>query len=202
MNWPELSSHEPAIAASPLLLHMSHRQHIAPKRLVDPGPNQLDLDMILLSAATAPDHGRINPWKFRVVPKHQRQALGKAFSVALLERDPKATPEELDRADEKAFWSPCLIFAIVETAADGLGISETDRLISLGCAIQNMQLMATALSYGGGITSGKAVNSPPIRRLFNLETHQKGVCFLSFGTIESTKPPRPRPEPSNFFSSL
>ena len=192
----------PPLSALGLLQHMRNRQHVAPKRLISPGPNGDELNLILQAAATAPDHGRLHPWRFMQVPMQERERLGRAFERSLVDRDPNANAEERGRAHDKAFRSPCLLFAILKTAGDAPEVGLADRMLSLGCAIQNTQLLANALGYGCGITSGQAVDSPPVRALFGLTAQETGVCFLSFGTIASSKPPRQRPEPKDFFTHL
>jgi nitroreductase len=189
-------------AASNLLQQMQNRQHIAPKRLAKPGPNPHELQMILQAAVTAPDHGRIRPWRFVEIPSGQRERLGEAFAQALLDRDPQASSEDLQDARDKALRAPTLWFAMVSTAPVEPDIAMADRWVALGCAIQNTQLMAQALGFGCGITSGQAVNAQPLRELFGLSTQEVGVCFLSFGTITVAKPQRARPTPPEVFSTL
>jgi nitroreductase len=181
---------------------MQARHHTAPKRLVAPGPSAQALQWILQAAVTAPDHGRIRPWRWVDIPSHQRERLGQAFAQALLERDPQATVEQLHDACDKALRAPTLWFAVLNVAPTQPDIALTDRSVALGCAIQNAQLMAQALGWGCGITSGQAVNAQPMRELFGLGADEVGVCFLSFGTITVAKPHRARPTPPEVFSTL
>ncbi|MEY4099982.1 MAG: hypothetical protein RL300_1153, partial [Pseudomonadota bacterium] len=74
------------------------RQHVAPRRLVDPGPSPEQLKSILGAAAAAPDHGQVLPWRFVVVPADKRELLADVFGLALQDRDPKATPEQINNA--------------------------------------------------------------------------------------------------------
>lgn len=189
-------------ASNDLLELMRHRHHVAPKRLISPGPSAQQLQQIFQAASHAPDHGRIQPWRFILVPDKARSELGDAFAKALRLRDPDANPTDLDAAHDKAFRAPCLILAVVRSLPSDPPVPMVERLISLGCAIQNMLLMAQTLSLGSGITSGQAMNSPGIRKLFALTEHEEGICFLNFGTIASHKPARHRADPSEFVSSL
>ena len=187
---------------NPLLGLMVERSNTAPKRLVAPGPTQDQLKLIFEAAAQAPDHGRIRPWRFVFVPVDKRPQLGQAFVQALRMRDKDASSEQLQSAYEKAFRAPCLMLAVLDTAPVQAKIETSERLISLGCAIQNMLLMAQTLGLGSGITSGKATNAPSLRALFKLAEHEQGVCFLNFGTVSTTKPARGRPVVDEFVSSL
>jgi nitroreductase len=189
-------------AAEVLLAQMCARSHVAPKRLEAPGPNADELERIFKAAAQAPDHGRIQPWRFIVVPSNMREALGHAFAQALQARDINASPAELATAYDKAFRAPCLVLAVVSHTPYEPQVPVHERLISLGCAIQNMLLMAQALSMGSGITSGQAMNAPSIRQLFKLQEHEEGICYVAFGHASAHKARRQRPEILNFVTVL
>jgi nitroreductase len=191
-----------AAAAEVLLAQMCARSHVAPKRLEAPGPNADELALIFRAAAQAPDHGRIQPWRFIVVPSNQREALGHAFTQALQARDANASPAELATAYDKAFRAPCLVLAVVSHTPSEPQVPVHERLISLGCAIQNMLLMAQALSIGSGITSGQAMNARSIRELFKLQEHEEGICYVAFGQVHAHKPQRPRLSESTRVTSL
>jgi len=191
-----------AAAAEVLLAQMCARSHVAPKRLDAPGPSADELTLIFKAAAQAPDHGRIQPWRFIVVPSNQREALGHAFVQALQARDANASPAELATAYDKAFRAPCLMLAVVSRAPSEPQVPVHERLISLGCAIQNMLLMAQALSMGSGITSGQAMNAPSIRELFKLQEHEEGICYVAFGHVSTHKDKRQRPDASVFVTSI
>lgn len=188
------------------LLHRMHtRQHIAPKRLVGPGPDAHARACILRAAESAPDHGRLHPWRLIEITQARRNDLGVAFTQALLLRDPAASAEQQAAAHEKALRAPYLMLAVlcsVEPGDAGDTVPDNERLLSLGCGIQNMLLMAEALSLGAGITSGQALQTDPIRRLFSLAAHEKAQCFLGFGHVKTRKPPRARAPYPAFFSQL
>jgi nitroreductase len=192
----------PAVAAEWAAALIQHRQTILPKRLTDPGPDERQLDLIFRAAASAPDHGERLPWRFVVIPMQARGRLAEVFAASLRERDADATAEQMAQAREKAFRSPLLLLAVVDTGAPGDEIPAIERFISAGCAIQNMLLMATALGFGSALTSGKAMESNGLRELFALPATEHAACFVSIGTAPKRKPPRQRPEPGQFVSTL
>lgn len=181
---------------------IGHRQTILPKRLVEPGPDAPQLEMIFSAAAAAPDHGELVPWRFVVIPMAARRMLAEVFAASLLERDACASAEQVAQAREKAFRGPVLMLAVVDAGAPDDEVPAAERLISAGCAIQNMLLMATSLGFGSALTSGKALQSQGLRELFSLRACEQAVCFVSIGTPLGRKPRRLRPEPSRYVSSL
>jgi nitroreductase len=193
---------DPAVSAQWAWALIQHRQTILPKKLIEPGPDPQQLDLILRAAAAAPDHRELVPWRFVVIPAAARSRLAEVFGSALRERDPAATPQQIEEAREKAFRSPVLMLVVVRTGSPGEEIPAGERLLSAGCAVQNMLLMATAMGYASALTSGKALQSAGMRALFSLGLEEQAVCFLSLGTAIRSKPSRNRPEPGTYVSIL
>ncbi|WP_255538053.1 nitroreductase family protein [Polynucleobacter nymphae] len=176
------------------------RVHVSPKRLGNPGPDEAQKNQILLAANAAPDHGRMMPWRFIEIGQVSRDALGEVFSQCLLDRDQNATSEQLQEAREKALRGPLLLLAIADYADSTNEISKEEKLVSLGCAVQNILLSAYALGFGSGLSSGKALQSPRLRGLFNLPDHEDPICFITIGAVTKTKPGRIRPSLSAYHS--
>ncbi len=189
------------LAAMAALL-MQSRRTILPRRLDAPGPDADQLNMILGAAASAPDHGQILPWRFVLVPAAARARLADVFGAALLARDAVATPEQVAQAQEKAYRAPLLMLVVVDGERGDPEIDLHERIVSAGCAVQNMLLMATALGYGSALTSGKALKSSGLRTLFGLAASDHALCFVSMGTVLSRKGERLRPGPADYVSTL
>ncbi len=192
----------PADFAAMAATLMQARQTILPKRLGAPGPDARQLDCIVGAAAHAPDHGQLLPWRFVLVPQAQRSHLADVFAAALRERDAAALPEQVEQAREKAFRSPVLLLAVVDGLRGDPEVDLYERLLSTGCAVQNMLLMATALGFGSALTSGKALKSTGLRRLFGLQEGEHALCFVSLGTVLSRKSARARPGPTDYLRTL
>lgn len=188
------------IDAALTLIHT--RQHASPKRLGDPGPERAQIEAILGAAGAAPDHGRLNPWRLIVIPRERRHLLGAAFAEALAGRDPEATAIQKEEARAKAFRGPFLLLVVVRLGPELGDAHPQERIISAGCAIQNMLLTAHAMGFGAGLSSGRALYSPPLRALFGLGEHEQPLCFLSVGTVTRHRSARPRPGMADYTSTL
>lgn len=196
------------------------RQNVSPRRLDEPGPSAQQLQEILATAAAAPDHGQLLPWRFVVVPQTQRQRLAEVFGRALVDRDPAATSEQIDKAREKAYRAPFLMLVVAglrgpeaqagmepgrgqrHPASTDAEVNDAERLVSLGCAIQNILLSAYAAGFGTGLTSGQAMTSPRLRTLFGLRENEQAVCCINIGTVTKHKPARLRPVLPSYVSEL
>lgn len=181
---------------------MQARQTTLPKRLLAPGPDAAQLQAILGAAASAPDHGQLMPWRFVLVPQAARARLAEVFGAALLERDAAATADQVQQAMDKAFRSPCLMLVVVQAAGGDPDIDLFERIVSAGAAVQNMLLMATAQGYGSALTSGKALKSQGLRRLFALSASDHALCFVNIGTAHTSRQGRVRPAPKDYVSTL
>lgn len=178
------------------------RRNVSPKRLAEPGPTPAQLEQILDAAAAAPDHGLLLPWRFVIVPQDKRAQLAEVFAKALSERDPGAGQEQLASAREKAHRAPFLMLAVARLGPAEPDIPVLERMVSLGCAIQNILLSAHAMGFGAGLTSGQAMSSSHMSELFSLTEGEQATCFINIGTVTKQKPLHPRPQPGEFTSKL
>lgn len=174
----------PQVSAEQALGLMQTRRTVRPKNMTGPGPDAEQLELILSAAAHAPDHGRVQPWRLIQVPEAARNALAQTFVDALLEREPDASEEQLQRAREKAHRSPELLLMVVKRADDANAEATfAESCTAAGCALQNMLLAATALGFASGLTSGGSLQSASLRRFFKLAGSEHAICFLSLGTL-------------------
>lgn len=178
------------------------RQNVSPRRLVEPGPSQNQLAQIFRAAAAAPDHGLLRPWRFVIVPMERRMDLAEVFALALVDRDPGATLEQIEAARDKAYRAPLLMLVVAQLGAVDGQIPVLERMVSVGCAVQNMLLMAHGQGLGSSLTSGQAMQTPRMRRLFDLREGEEPVCFLNLGTVTQRKSQRMHPESQDFVTVL
>lgn len=178
------------------------RQHASPKRLGEPGPDREQIEKILGAAGAAPDHGSLTPWRLIVIPQERRHLLGEAFAQALTERDGGATEVQKQEARAKAARGPFLLMVVARLDPELGETHPQERIISAGCAIQNMLLVAHAMGFGAGLSSGRALYSQQMKLLFGLGAHEHPLCFLSVGTVLRRKSSRLRPAMADYTSTL
>lgn len=197
---PNVAEHGMAADFAELLI--TSRSNISPRRLVAPGPGGQQVNALLRMALAAPDHGQLTPWRFVSVRADRRELLAEAFALALIDRAPQASQQQIEAAREKAHRAPFLMVAIARLDDERHDIGPAERLVSLGAAIQNILLGAHALGYGAGLTSGQAMDSPRMRRLLRLGDHERAVCCINIGTVGKARPPRTRPDVGTVLSEL
>jgi nitroreductase len=197
MNSPE---QQEILDVALALIHS--RQHVSTKRLGDPGPTPEQVEKILAAAGAAPDHGQINPWRLVIIPGERRQVLAEAFADALVERDAAATDAQKEEARQKAYRAPFLVMVIARLDPALGKAHPQERLVSAGCAVQNMLLAAHAMGLGAGLSSGRGLYSQAMRRLFGLNEHEQPLCFLAVGTVTRPKTGGERPGFRRYSSEL
>lgn len=194
------TENQEVLDAALTLIHS--RQHVSPKRLGDPGPDREQAEIILTAAGAAPDHGQLTPWRLVIIPPERRHLLAVAFADALVERDFEATEAQKQEAREKAHRGPFLVLVIARLDPELGPTHPQERLISAGCAVQNMLLAAHAMGLGAGLSSGRALYSQRIRQLFGLAADEQPLCFMTVGTVLKRKSARARPTMGDYSSTL
>jgi len=197
VHWNE---HQEPLGSALTLIHS--RQSTSPRYLVDPGPDRAQVETILGAAGAAPDHRLLTPWRLIIVPAEKRSLLAEAFAEALGERDREATETQRQEARDKAYRGPLLV-AIIGRLGPALGnVHPQERLISAGCAIQNMLLAAHAMGFGAGLSSGRSIYSDRLRRFFQLTEGEQLLCFMTVGTVVKGKPVTSRPAIDAYTTTL
>ena len=60
----------------------------SPPRLTAPGPSADQLEIILHAGSRAPDHARLQPFRFLIVESEARDRLGALMAASLARREP------------------------------------------------------------------------------------------------------------------
>lgn len=160
------------------------------KTLTDPPPDEGALELLLESAARAPDHGRLRPWRFIVIRGSARERLGELLADQLLRVQPAASGESLQRERQKALRAPLIIVvaAVCNTSAK---IPPIEQIISAGAAAQNLLLAAGALGFGAMWKTGGAAYDEGVKMALGLEARDTIVGFLYVGTVPPESAPAP-----------
>jgi nitroreductase len=168
-------------------------------RLGDPAPREDELDLMLESAVRAPDHGRLRPWRFVIIPADKRERFGALLAESLQGRQPDATAEQLQRERDKALRAP-LIIAVAARLTRPHKIPEQEQLLAVGAAAQNIMLAAHAQGYGAMWKTGEPAYDDRVKRALGLEPSDEIVGFLYLGTRIDGGSPLGRPAAKEFVS--
>ncbi len=102
--------------STPLTLLQTRRSG-KPRDLVAPGPDDTQLRQILEVALRTPDHGKLAPWRFVIVPQDRRDALAQRLEAAYRAEKPDAGRLEIEAMHQFARQAPTLVVAMSKPVA-------------------------------------------------------------------------------------
>jgi nitroreductase len=149
-------------------------------KLGEPGPGRAHLETILRAGARAPDHGRLEPWRFFVFQGDAREILAAAAAAQRSARFPNTTPGVLAQVRSRFFRAPVVIVVAASIAREAMA-PETEQLLAAGAATQNMWLAAHALGYGAMWKTGDLAYDPMFKASLGLPAEDHIVAFLHVG---------------------
>jgi nitroreductase len=177
--------------SSPLAL-LSTRRSGKPRDLVAPGPDEAQLAQILEIAARTPDHGKLAPWRFVVVPADRRDALAEVITSAYRAERPQAARLEIEALEQFARQAPTLIVILSSPKVES-HIPLWEQELSAGAACMNLLHAVHASGFAGGWLTGWPAYNEAVRDAFGAAP-EKIVGFVFIGTPSKPLEERPRPE--------
>jgi len=181
-------------------LKLLERHSTPAKALVEPAPDDKQLRMILKTALSAPDHGRLHPYRFISIRGDARQRLSEVFGKAVQQREPDVEPAYLAKQKEKPLRSP-LILVVVASLIESPKIPEIEQMLAAGAAAHNVLLAANALGFGSVWLTGANAYDDYVRGELGIADNERIVGFVYLGTPAIDIPPRPIPEVSTHLTS-
>lgn len=177
--------------STPLSL-LATRRSAKARDLVAPGPDAAELHQILQIATRTPDHGKLAPWRFVVVPGTARDALATALAEAYRADRPGAGRLEVEAIDAFARQAPTLVIVLASPKTHS-HIPLWEQELSVGAATMNLEHAAHALGYAACWLTGWAAFSDRVRDLFGAAP-ERIAGFVFIGTPSRELEERPRPE--------
>lgn len=177
---------------SSLLAYLHSRRSGRPREMVAPGPDAAQLRQILEAALRTPDHGKLAPWRFVIVPDDKRDALAALLTDAYLKEKPDAGRLELEAMDNFARQAPTLIVALF-TPVQRSKIPLWEQELSMGAACMNLLHGAHALGFTGGWITGWPAFNRDVAHAFGAGADDKIAGFLYIGTPARDLEERLRP---------
>jgi len=183
--------------SSPLALLQTRRSG-KPRDLIAPGPDDAQLRQILEVALRTPDHGKLAPWRFVIVPQEKRGALADLLEAAYRKEKPDAGRLEIEAMHQFAHQAPTLVVALSAPVA-GSKVPVWEQELSTGAAIMNLLHATHALGFAGGWLTGWPSFNDDVRDAFG-RPGEKIAGFVFIGTSGKPQEERPRPEYNDIVS--
>lgn len=177
--------------SSSLLAHLRTRRSGKPRDMAAPGPGPEQLDAMIEIAARTPDHGKLFPWRFVIVPRAARAALGEKLVAILRGEKADCTARDEEAAIQFANQAPALV-VVLSAPVVPHKIPAWEQELSAGAVCMNLLHAAHAMGFAGAWITGWAAYSDAVRDLFGAAP-QKIAGFVFIGTPAAPLEERPRP---------
>lgn len=164
-------------ALDPRLQLLHDRRTVS--RLGDPGPDDDQLAAMLAAADTAPDHGRLRPWRLVPLDAARRDGVSEAYALAQRTRDDR--DDLVERAASKPLRGPCVIAAFARTVEHPT-VPAWEQLAAAAAAVQNLCLAATALGFGSAWRTGWYVGTTEVRAALGAADEEQVIGLVHVGT--------------------
>jgi len=156
------------------------------------------LDVVLSTAISAPDHGKLQPWKFLIFRGEARKQLGDIFAVSLEKRILDAPKAQIDHERAKPLRAPLLIAVVAKVDPLNTKIPVIEQVLSAGAAAQNILLAFHAQGFGCIWKTGAAAYDETVKAALGLDTQDQIVGFLYAGRLNAPLVKKERPNHADF----
>ena len=177
--------------STPLSLLRTRRSG-KPRDLTEPGPDIAQLEEMVAIASRTPDHGKLFPWRFVIVPPEERPALALKLGEILEAEKADCTARDIEAAAQFATQGPALVVVLSAPVHDHK-IPLWEQELSAGAACMNLLHAAHAMGFAGGWLTGWAAYSDAVRDLFG-KPGERIAGFVFIGTPGRELDERPRPQ--------
>ena len=176
---------------SSLLDYLRTRRSGKPRDMVAPGPGDAEIDAMIAIAARTPDHGKLAPWRFVVVPQDQRAAFAALLRRAQAAENAQVTEAQLEASERFAHEGEALV-VVLSAPVDG-HIPRWEQDLSAGAATMNLLHAAHAMGYVASWLTGWAAYSDRVRDAFG-GPDDRIAGFVFIGSPGHPLDERPRPD--------
>jgi nitroreductase len=153
-------------------------------KMISERPTREQIEKLLEAATHAPNHHKVQPWKFIVVSGNAREELGTVMALSLAERLEETRSDKaqaiLNKERNKPLRSPVVI-VVVSEASNQPNVMEIENIEATAAAVQNMLLVAEEMGLACMWRTGDAAYDPHVKQWLGLESGEHIISFLNVG---------------------
>jgi nitroreductase len=169
------------------------------KFVQSPGPDESQLAQILQSAMSAPDHGRLQPWRFALIRGESIARLADMAMSAIKAEGLPLTPEKEANTRRWLEEVPLLIAIACRIDHSNTKIPEHERMLAVGSAVMNMLNAAHMLGYGAFWSTGLGTYVDEVGENLGFDAlDYRFMGYLAIGTPVRDPGPAQRPDFKQF----
>ncbi len=169
------------------------RRSVKAGQMIEPGPTAEHLDWILHAAIRIPDHGKLAPWRIRVLDKPAQATLGDRLAEYFQADHPEAKAKKVESERERPQRAP-LLLVIASTPVEHHKVPEIEQRLSAGACCQNILVAASALGYASQWLTEWPCYDDRVRTLLGFDgPDDRLVGFVYLGSTPEKPEDRRRP---------
>ena len=179
----EIAADSLPIASEELIGWINSRRSMG--NLDVPAPTRTDIEAAIGCATTAPDHKKLQPWRFIVTQGDARHELGRVFAQAAQEKATREGEVLSEKDIEKTFNMPLrapMIITVVTKMQAHQKVPPFEQMLSTGAAVQNLILALKAQGYSTVWRTGLLCNEPAVKAYFDVGLNDYVTAFVYTGT--------------------
>ena len=207
--------------STPLIEALLGRRSLAPRKQGTLAPDATELDVIFRCAMTAPDHGTLNPQRFRVLHRGEgMDKLADLFELAMREdhaaKGQPATDAKRDAKSDEEAVSPSspppltaddiqkernralrggLVIVASACIVPHPKVPADEQYATAVLATHHVLLACESMGYGGMILTGGRSAHPTVHRGLGFAPDERMVGFVHIGSVAAPPIPLTRATP-------
>jgi nitroreductase len=184
---------------SELVEYLKTRRSDLAMTLVNPAPDEQDIETMITIASRVPDHGKLAPWRFVEYRYDDRQILAKTL-IGMSDQDSDIDRKQSREKEISRFQSAPLVIGAISCAQAHPKVPEWEQVLSAGAATMQLLIAANGLGYGSQWLTGWYTNNKNALKLLGVGDNEQVAGMVHIGTPSVEKTERTRPEIDNIFS--
>lgn len=168
------------------------RQRRSIGKMTEQVPRREQIEQLLEAATHAPNHHKVEPWRFVVLAGKARVELGAIMADTLAAKMEDSSSEkaqaQLNKERSKPLRSPVLIVAAAEHPQQP-NVVAIENVEATAAAVENILLVAEELGLAAMWRTGDAAHNPRVKQWLGLseEDHIVAFVYLGYPAIPKTE---------------
>ena len=158
-----------------------------------PAPTESQIKAAIDCAVTAPDHKKLQPWRFIVTQGNARHDLGRAFLAAAEAQAAQEGETLSEKSRQKTYNMPLrapVIITVVTQMQVHKKVPPFEQILSTGAAVQNLILALKAQGFSTVWRTGLLCNEPAVKAYFGVGPDDYVTAFVYTGSSPCDMPTR------------
>ena len=164
------------------------RRSIPAQYLIEPGPDDKQLAAAFELALRAPDHGRLQPWHYRLIRGAARASLSELLVRRALARDPATPAPQLDKLRSRPLQAP-LVIALSARVRPDPKVPEIEQVLAAGAAAMNLLNAFHLQGFGAIWLTGPSSYDREVAAALGIHSDERLLGFMYVGSIGAQTPP-------------